>query len=710
MSETFLGSANIIETGIRTVFSMLDRPAYWLLEMVYQLFFNVASADIFANGMVMKFYGRIQMILSVFMMFQLALIILKGIMNPDSFYDKKAGVGSFVTRVVVALVLLVLMVPIKTGGQNEFDDQIASNGLLFGTLYSLQHRILANNTIGKLVMGSSATDYMSDSSDAEDLKKASRIFTSTVLRGFYRINLLPEDDRPRHEDGKDDAVFNDNRVCQDIDDKVLDSYTKLDADPGDIIGLINETCEPNLSLNVPVLSSTSGSKKYAFTFMPVISTIVGFIFAFILLSFTVDIAVRAVKLAVLRLIAPIPIISYMNPKGSTDTAFNSWVKTLTSTYLDLFIRLAAVYFVIAIIQEMIAHGIYINHGNGLIGILSLILIWIGLFVFAKQAPKFIKNDVLGLKGEPGKLFGGFGELMGATALIGGTVGSAVSGITASRLSAQAREQNANSPLNIGRQILSGFAGGVSGVATGMAAWQGAKDHQGRAVSEAIQKRNAANIAKGSEGSTFLGRMGSSMRQYFTGDGSATKIDRQIANEEGRQKAVDAIAKRVSGEMVKQDWTYGDASGISGLHGIINGSINYKDFMSRYRAASASGATDFEIVYKDQNGVMKTDRVTTQQAEYYQGMILASNEDDYIRQVTSGNQSDSELMSLIHDAELKGGSGLDSNGNFDVNNHNKITSRKDYKSTSEGLGQDIRNKRRQNVINKANDRFSGKNSS
>ena len=52
----------------------------------------------------------------------------------------------------------------------------------------------------------------------------------------------------------------------------------------------------------------------------------------ILLSFTIDVAVRAVKLAVLRLIAPIPIISYMDPKGSKDSAFNSWVKTLTSTY------------------------------------------------------------------------------------------------------------------------------------------------------------------------------------------------------------------------------------------------------------------------------------------------------------------------------------------------------------------------------------------
>ena len=56
--------------------------------------------------------------------------------------------------------------------------------------------------------------------DTDKLKKSARIFTSSILKGFYRINLLPEDERPKHEDGKDDAVFNDNRVCKDIDEDV----------------------------------------------------------------------------------------------------------------------------------------------------------------------------------------------------------------------------------------------------------------------------------------------------------------------------------------------------------------------------------------------------------------------------------------------------------------------------------------------------------
>ena len=587
MSETFLGSANFFENGIRTVFSTLDRPAYWLLEIVYQLFFNVASADIFANGMVMKFYGRIQMILSVFMMFQLALIIIKGIMNPDSFYDKKSGVGNFVTRVVVALVLLTLMVPIKTGNNNEFSEQISSNGLLFGTLYSLQHRILANNTIGKLVMGTSSTDYISDSSDIDDLKKASRIFTSTVLRGFYRINLLPETERPKHEDGKDDAVFNANRVCQNIDDKLLDTYTKIDAEPADIIGLINETCEPDFNLinYIPVLSSTSGTKKYAFTFMPFISTIVGFMFAFILLSFTVDVAVRAVKLAVLRLIAPIPIIAYMNPKGSTDTAFNSWVKTLASTYLDLFIRLASVYFVIAIIQEMIAHGIYINHGSGILGIISIILIWFGLFIFAKQAPKFIK-DVLGLKEGPGKLFGGFGELMGVGAAALGTVGSAVANYRAA--SEESRQLYPDHKVfGAVRNFGSTIAGAIGGGYVGAKALTG-KDASVKSVLAAQSQRNAQRAAH----STLPGRIGGDIYGMFSGRSLATRDQGRLDANKAASSSLMQYKKTAVEEAMKKG-EYGTVSQAKDrFHRLQGIQFNYRELEAAMGTKDTSGNFDY----------------------------------------------------------------------------------------------------------------------
>ena len=146
--------------------------------------------------------------------------------------------------------------------------------------------------------------------------------------------------------------------------------------------------------------------------------IVGAIFLVLLVAFTVDIAIRSIKLAILRLLAPIPIISYVEPKSAKDGMFASWVKALTSTYLDLFLRLAIVYFVIFIIQDMMVNGIIIDQAGGMVGIISCIFIWIGLFFFARMAPKFIK-DALGLKGPGMSNLGLSGVLGGAATFVGG---------------------------------------------------------------------------------------------------------------------------------------------------------------------------------------------------------------------------------------------------------------------------------------------------
>lgn len=660
MGDTYTASANLGHNLIRMICSTLDRPAYWLLEMVYQLFFNVSSADIFAGGMITRFYGRIQVILSVFMMFHLAITILRGIMNPDSFFDKKSGVGNFVYRIIVSLVLLTLMVPIKTGRSNEFEKQLNNNGLLFGTLYSLQHRVLANNTIGRLVMGSLDNDYVSNSGDSDNLKAAARIFTSTVLRGFYRINLLPEDQRPKHEEGKDDAVFNANRICQNIDDKVLDAYIKVDADPGDIIDMVNETCEPSFS--IPVLSSFNGSKKYVFTYMPIIPTIVGFVFAFIMLSFTVDVAIRIVKLAVLRLIAPIPIIAYMNPKGTQDNSFNSWVKTLTSTYLDLFIRLASVYFVIALIQEMISTGIYINRGDGLIGILSLILIWLGLFIFAKQAPKFIK-EVLGLKQDVGSVFGGFGEVanvVGGALATGASVGAGL--VTGWRGSHASQEANWNlkdhpqgvkfSP-NRGKQLASSLLRGtLSGIAAGTAAAK-AKDHAGSAALGAAFKGNTAYAAGAEDGATLLGKAGAFVQRSFTGETMADRLERQKKSNDSSSKVMANIANRGDDKAKTTNWTTG-ISEIKDAQGNVIKSVtgNYQKWRFAFDAAKDSGASSFRFGTTD---------YTMEEAESLDYKLMTSNSADYIANIgkdpnNPNAEEDSVLAQLVRDYEIRLGKG------------------------------------------------------
>ena len=149
--ETYLEPQGVINDAFRSFLSAIDRPFYGFLAIAYQLFFNVASAEIFSGDMIVTFFSRVQLIIGVFM-FQLAMTIMKGIVNPDVVTDSKSGMGNIVVRICTSLILLALVVPINlSGGGNELEKQINNNGILFGTLYSLQNRVLSNNTIGKLL-------------------------------------------------------------------------------------------------------------------------------------------------------------------------------------------------------------------------------------------------------------------------------------------------------------------------------------------------------------------------------------------------------------------------------------------------------------------------------------------------------------------------------------------------------------------------------
>lgn len=98
----------------------------------------------------------------------------------------------------------------------------------------------------------------------------------------------------------------------------------------------------------------------------------------------------------------------------------------------------------------------------------------------------------------------------------------------------------------------------------------AKDHPGSAVIQAYQKQNAAKYSQGDAGSTLFGRIGTTATRLFTGESTASRNERNISNLEARQSALDAIKKRVSGEMVKQDWTYGSL----GINDNRGNTINY----------------------------------------------------------------------------------------------------------------------------------------
>lgn len=391
--------------AFRSFLTVFDMIAVTLLGAVYKIFFLVANATIISGDVIKVFYSRIQLILGILMIFKLAMSILNIIINPDIIKDQKQGPSKIVIRVVVALFMLTLVIPINipNAAEHSLNSYINDHGILFGFLYKAQDSILSENILAKLILGTSS-DSTSDGMDVNSLSDIGKAMSSTVLKVFVRINVK-DDTLPPCEDSN----TCDNTICP---AEVNDShYAEENIDSEIILSHINDDCK-----------NDDVGKRYAFAYTPLVGALIMIIMAIIIVGFTVDVAVRAIKLALLRLVAPVPIISYINPPKQGGGAFDNWTKSLISTYVDLFVRLAIVYFGLFMIQIIMNGGMDI-FGSNVQGFtftsgVAFIFIILGILVFMRQAPQFIK-DVLGIKGKPmGNV--GLSSLLGGTAMaIGG---------------------------------------------------------------------------------------------------------------------------------------------------------------------------------------------------------------------------------------------------------------------------------------------------
>ena len=510
-----INTVNPIMTAIRSIFVVTDLSIYWLLGFIYELFFNIATFNIVDREMVFNIFSRVQLVVGVYMMFQLILIIIKGIVNPDSFTDSKTGAGNLIMRIIVSLSLLALLVPINIPSpKNEYEKQINNSGLLFGTLYSLQYRILANNTLGNLILGKDSEygNPTSTTPTSRPLAKFSDRFVGAIVKTFYQLNT----DETTGE-----------YVC---DDGFDEEYNKVDTSPFLIIAKGMVGCN----------NSSWPGKPYVLTMTFLISSIAGIVLCVLMFMMCFEVAKRVFQLAALQLLAPIPIISYMDPKGSKDGAFNSWLKLLGTTYLDLFTRLAVIYFTLFIIDGFIDKffskvgelAVTSYSGDFLAGHLltkwTFIIMCIALFIFAKDAPKFFKQ-MLGIKGD-GKFFSAFGDAMGLGATAIGAVGSFNAGRTASRMAdiQNHDEAYANRFGNRAKHIAAGIVGAGKGLAAGSAA---ASESKGNGIAKtmaawkAMDQVSDNSMRNGASGSTFLGRTEARAAKIFQGSGN-TSFDKE----------------------------------------------------------------------------------------------------------------------------------------------------------------------------------------
>ena len=422
----------------RNIFGWLDSIIYGFISAIYNTFTNIASYTIINNDILETFSQRIYALIGIFMLFKLTFSLINYFIDPDSFSDKKSGFGNLIQRVIISLVLLVL------------------TPSLFNLAFKAQTYILKENILANLILGGEYNDISIEKRE-EMYQDAGAKMAFSVLSAF----MHPEDQEvlTMTEDELKDAYAEDSAAIEHFNTyKTAIKENDIDA----LVGWYKLNTKEDID------------GYYLFSYTPVISTIAGIIVLWILIVFCVDIGIRTVKLAFLQLIAPIPVLGYVDNKKGADI-FKKWYTQCLSTYLELFVKLIAIYFVIFIITLITESGFYeytINSNNELVttkienpDFFAQALIIIGLLIFANEVPKLI-SDMLGIKSE------GFSlnpmKKIGASPIIGAGVGGLVgAGATAIGNYKTNRQLGSGIGSSFGSAVGGIFSGGARGAAAGI---------------------------------------------------------------------------------------------------------------------------------------------------------------------------------------------------------------------------------------------------
>lgn len=386
---------------LRTLFFNLDKVVYEGVGNVYDLLLRIARTTIFNSDTIDGFYARIYALIGIFMLFKVTLSLINYILNPDDFTDKEKGISNISKRIIISLVMLVL-VP-----------------YVFREAYDLQTIILEDNTLLALIFGT-PTEQTSEISSTYMLDSAGDKMKFVLMYTFFQPNyneLYDESGATElascaityqyNNDGSiliQDGKYTLNEECFGTltDDKYSGTTfagfwgTKDDLYQTYAQGVARQNFYLMFKHDIAMIQSDK-SKTYLINYMAPLSTAVGVAVLWVLLMFCIDIAVRSVKLGFFELIAPIPILSYIDPK-SKDGMFSKWIKQCLTTYASLFIRLLALYVAIFIIFQVSTNGIVdVITGEKITDWWVCIFIIIGVLIFAKQLPKILE-DALGFKG------------------------------------------------------------------------------------------------------------------------------------------------------------------------------------------------------------------------------------------------------------------------------------------------------------------------
>lgn len=405
--------ASAIKHAFRILIGRIATLIYNLIINIYDLFMYISRAEILDNDLVQAVYQRVGMILGLFMLFKLTFTLIQALIDPNKLSDQKNGFGKIIGRCIFSIVLLGI------------------TPTIFREAFDIQNLIIGNenngdNVLYKLIIGDSPRG---------DSTTFGRVLSSELYFSFYEDELEPflsEGVDP--EEGEADLT-----------------ETQINS----IKNKINDGTENFGYAERFLVYKRNG--EYTIEFNEIFMLLVGGAVLWMLFMYCFQAAIRVFQLAYLQLIAPVPILSYIS---DPDGAFKKWIKQCTTTFLDLFIRLALIYFIVNlssyVLEALSSSKSILSLSLGDISTATKnwvkIFLVVGLLLFAKKVPDLLKDLFpnlgggvasfsMGLKPSKevkGALTFGTGALIGAGAVaatgikrgngIGGKVAGAISGL------------------------------------------------------------------------------------------------------------------------------------------------------------------------------------------------------------------------------------------------------------------------------------------
>ena len=341
----------------------LDNIIYIFINFSYQLFEVVSKVEIFSNTELAAITRNVYTVLGIGMLFVFAYNIILAIINPDMVNSKDdKSLRGMVKNLVVSVVLLITF------------------PLICRYLQVFQNHVVEENTLGNLIMGSTVAN--------DDTKKSALEVPITIFTAFYH---------PITANGDAVTLFE----CQ------HQGQTSYVNDSGKTISITNigtaELCDRYVELANAAGSGNAWDLKNfmqdkelkhgiaddKMEYLYLVSAIAGGLAAYMFLSFSLDLGVRAAKLAVLKLVAPVPIMVKVFP--AKKSMFDKWMSEFTKTYLEVFERIIVIYFAVKVISLVRKIDWTAGGGGWFINAIASVVIILGILKFAKDAPKLLEE-------------------------------------------------------------------------------------------------------------------------------------------------------------------------------------------------------------------------------------------------------------------------------------------------------------------------------